>query len=70
MISSILGDCGVIIFMIEIDLYTLSSKEWAHPELFGRGHAIMAEIYLTYLSLHQVKALPTNPFPIRGEHPS
>ena len=43
--------------------FTLQEHLRAHPELFGRAHAAMAETCLSYLNSHQVKALSTNPSP-------
>jgi len=41
--------------------FTLQEYLRAHPELFGRVHAIMAETCLSYLNSHRVRALSTNP---------
>jgi len=43
--------------------FTLQEYLRAHPELFGRAHAAMAETCLSYLNSHQVKALSTGPSP-------
>jgi len=43
--------------------FTLYEYLRAHPQLFDRPHATMAETCLTYLNSHQVKAIPTSPSP-------
>jgi len=42
--------------------FTLQEYLQAHPELFDRPHAAMAETCLSYLNSRQVKALIYNPF--------
>ena len=37
--------------------FTLQEYFGAHPELFGRAHSTMAEICLSFLNSHQVKAI-------------
>ena len=41
--------------------FTLQEYLQAHPELFDRPHATMAEICLSYLNSHQVLALSCGP---------
>ena len=43
--------------------FTLQEYLRAHPEHFDRPHAAMAEICLSYLNSHQVKALSPNSLP-------
>ncbi|RPB03808.1 hypothetical protein L873DRAFT_1800323, partial [Choiromyces venosus 120613-1] len=43
--------------------FTLQEYLFAHPDLFPRPHATMAEVCLTYLTSRQVRALSANPSP-------
>ena len=49
--------------------FTLQEYLRAHPELFGKAHATMAETCLTYLNSRQVKALSASPSPDPRETP-
>ena len=48
--------------------FTLQEYLQAHPELFDRPHATMAETCLSYLNSHQIKAISPNPWPC-SPHP-
>nr|AHE80946.1 hypothetical protein [Tuber indicum] len=73
--STLIGCCQGLITVgkeasaVRLVHFTLQEYLSAHPDIFSRPHAAMAEICLTYLNSQQVKDLSTDPSPDTSDAP-
>ena len=67
-ISTLVGCCQGLITVdkeastVRLIHFTLQEYLSAHPDVFGRPHAAMAEICSTYLNSQQIRAISRAPF--------